>query len=89
MNENHPVVKELLSADYTLEESIDAVKICETYGHDMVLDTERTLESALKYLAQLTVEDDGEGELLPSTKRHLSHEDSQTHDDFNMEWLDL
>ncbi len=89
MNENHPVVAELLSAGYTLEESIDAVEGRETYGHDMTLDSDRTLESALEYLDQLTAEEDGEGELLPSTERHLSREDSQTHDDFNMEWLDL
>ncbi len=85
VNENHPVVIELLSADYTLEESIDAVERCEKYGHDMTLDTVKTLGSALDYLAQL----DGEGDLLPSTERHLSREDSQTLEDFNMEWYHI
>ncbi len=89
MNENHPVVVELLSADYTLEESIDAVERCETYGHEMTLDTDKTLESALKYLARLTAEEDGEGELLPSTERHLSREDSQTLEELNMEWYHI
>ncbi len=69
VNENHPIVKNLLLADYTLEESIDAVERCETYGHDMTLDTDRTLESALEYLTRSTAEEDGEGELLPSTER--------------------
>ncbi len=85
VNENHPVVVELLSANYTLEESIDAVENRERFGQDFTLDTDRTLKSALKYIARLTAEEDGEGDLLPSTKRHLSHEDSQTLD----EWLDL
>ena len=89
VNENHSVVIDLLLADYTVEESIDAVERCETYGHDMTLDSDRTLESALEYLARLTAEEDGDGEPVPSTERHLSREDSQTHDDFNMEWLDL
>ncbi len=89
VNENHPVVVELLSANYTLKESIDAVESRERFGHDLTLDTDRTLESALKYLDQMTAEEDGEEELLPSTQRHLSHEDSQTLDDFNTEWLDL
>ena len=74
MNENHPVVIELLSAGYTLEESVDAVERCEKFGHDMILDTDRTLDSALDYLTQL--------------QRHLPHEDSQTLDNFNTEWLD-
>ncbi len=89
MNENHPVVVDLLLADYTLEESIDAVGKCETYGHDITLDTDKTLGSALKYLARLTAEEDGEGDLLPSTERHLSREDSQTLEDFNMEWYHI
>ncbi len=88
VNENHPVVVELLSADYALEESIDVVERCESYGHDKTLDTDRTLESALEYLARLT-EEDGEGELLPSTERHLSREDSQTLEDLNMEWYHI
>ena len=83
VNENHPVVKDLLLAGYNPKESIDAVGKCETCDHDMTLDTDRTLESALEYLAQMRAEEDGEGELLPSTERHLFR------DEFKMEWLDL
>ena len=77
VDENHSVVIDLLSAGYSLEESIDAVERCETN------DPARTLESAMEYLAELPAED-GESDLFPSTQRHLSREDSQ--DDIIMEW---
>ncbi len=37
----------------------------------------------------MTAEEDGEGKLLPSTQKDLTHEDSQILEDFKMEWLDL
>lgn len=74
IDENHSVVKNLVSAGYTVEQSINAVENC------------GTLEGALDYLGTVDM-DEEEGELFPSAyKPQLSNEDSQPYDTFKMKW---
>lgn len=74
MDENNSTVIDLVSAGYTVEQSIDAV---DKYG---------TLEAALSYL-EMSAEEENEGQSettcipLPC-KRQLSGEE----DDFNIDW---
>lgn len=74
VDENHSIVKDLVSAGYTVQQGIDAM---EKYG---------TLEGALDYLGTIDI-DEEEDELFPSTyKPQLSSEDSQPNDTFKMKW---
>ena len=78
VDEHHPVVKDLISAGYTVQQSIEAVEKCET------------LDASLNYIELLAVEDDDDEEevedLIPSYKHQLSREDSHPQDDFKMDW---
>jgi hypothetical protein len=59
VNEDHAVVKELISADFTVEQSIDAVNRC------------GTLEPALDYLEQgKEREDKDEAGVIPVPQSH-------------------
>ena len=75
MDENNPVVQDLVNAGYSLEKCIDAVEKYESR------------KAAHEYLAR---EEDGEEEelgngVVPMTfERHISREDSQ--DSPEMEW---
>lgn len=74
IDENHPIVLNLVSAGYTVEQSINAVENC------------GTLEGALDYLGTIDM-DEEEGELFPSNyKPQLSNEDSLPYDTFKMKW---
>lgn len=77
IDENHFVVKDLVSAGFSAEQSIDAV---EKYG---------TLEAALSYLEVDDMEEEEEvgKELFSSTHKQLSREDSQPEDTFVMKWF--
>lgn len=72
VDENHPGVVNLVSAGYTVDESIDAMDRC------------RTEEAALTYLglAALQQDDEGEANVIPLTKEQpYSRENS--HDNIN------
>lgn len=53
VDENHPIVKELISAGYTVERSLDAV------------DKYETLDAAMNYLDQQDLDEDEEKDLIP------------------------
>lgn len=75
IDEDHPIVQDLVSAGYSVEESIDAVERCET------------LEEALAYLERKAYEEDGgEAEGVLGLSVQLSREDSLPMDDFKMKW---
>ena len=76
VDEDNSVVKDLIGAGYSMEQSINAVERCET------------LEGALEYLGELVLdEEEDERDLIPSTYKHqFSREDSQPVDDFKMMW---
>ena len=70
----------LIEADFSVEQSIEAVERC---GGD--------LGTAIEYLENQIINEgeiEDEGELLPSSYKHeLSHEDSQSSsEDFKREW---
>lgn len=67
VDEDHSVVKDLVLAGYSLEQSIDAV---ENYG---------TLDAALEYLGTIYL-DEEETDLFSNYQPQLSHEDSQPND---------
>ncbi len=54
VDENHPVVQDLVSAGYTVEQSIDAVEKYEI------------LDAAMDYLDQQALDEDDEKDLIPS-----------------------
>lgn len=78
VDENNSVVKELVAAGYSVEQSIEAVEKRET------------LDAALGYLEELAIEEieeDNGRDLIPyAYKQQLSREDSQPVDDFKMKW---
>ena len=72
IDENNPIVLELVSAGYTVEKSIKAVDRCET------------LDEALNYLEIDEDDEDVLGIIPGSSERQISREDSQGSND--MEW---
>lgn len=72
IDENNAIVADLVSAGYTLEQSIDAV---DRYG---------TLEAALDHLGEEDGEEDDEPEVIPSlSSRQFSRDESK---DADMDW---
>lgn len=77
VDEDHAVVKELVSAGYPVDQSIDAVEKFDT------------LESAMEYLDQQVLDEDDERDLIPSGpsyKRQASNDDQVFLEDFKMTW---
>ena len=77
VDENNSIVKELIGASYTVEQSINAVERCET------------LKDSLAYLEDIAmeeIEEDNERDLIPSTNKQQLSRDSQSVDDFKMSW---
>lgn len=75
VDENNSVVKDLIAAGYSEEQSIEAVERC------------GILDAALEYLEEVAMvesEEENESEFIPSTQ--LSYEDSYPADDFRMIW---
>ncbi len=72
IDENNSVVVDLVSAGYSVQESIDAV---DKYG---------TLEAALSYLEMDDDDQEENGVILTSNQRQFSREDSQ--DSVIMDW---
>ena len=75
VDENHPVVKDLVSANYTLEQSIDAVERYET------------LEAAIDYLDQQALDDDGDDDdVIPSKRNYKKQSSDDDHFEAKMTW---
>lgn len=77
VDEHHPVVQDLVSAGYTIEQSIDAVEKYET------------LDPAMEYLEQQVLEADDERDLIPSRpgySQQASNDDDVFLDGSKMTW---
>ena len=77
VDEDHATVKELVSAGYTVDQSIDAVEKFDT------------LDSAMEYLDQQVLDEDDEQDLIPSRPRYnqqASNDDQVLLEDFKMTW---
>lgn len=77
VDENHAIVQDLLSAGYSLEQSIEAVERCET------------LEAAMAYLDQQILDEDTERDVIPSRPtliQQTSNDDRPDLDEFRMTW---
>lgn len=78
VDEDHAVVKELVSAGYTVDQSINAVEKFDT------------LESAMEYLDQQVLDEDDEQDLIPSRppryNQQTSNDDQVLMEDFKMTW---
>lgn len=72
VNEDHPVVKELVSAGYDLDKTIGAVEKC------------GTLPASLEYLDQQVIDENDEKELISSKPGY--HQQTSIDDQFQMSW---
>ncbi len=77
VDEHHSVVQDLVSAGYTVEQSIDAVEKYET------------LDAAMEYLDQQVLDEDVERDLIPSRSgytQQTSNDDDMLLHEFKMTW---
>lgn len=78
IDEKHPNVSALVEADYTVEQSIDALSKC------------GTLEAALDYLGTMSASEDEESDeqmdLIPSAGCQFSHDEDPQQNKFGLDW---
>lgn len=74
VDENHPIVQDLVSAGYTVEQSIDGVEKYET------------LDATMEYLEQQVLDEDNEADLIPSGRSYNQQSSNDALEDLKMTW---
>lgn len=74
VDENHPIVRDLVSAGYTVEQSIDGVEKYET------------LDATMEYLEQQVLDGDNEADLIPSGRSYNQQSSNDALEDLKMTW---